>query len=198
MRLLTVSCLWSPAQTKEAKWGRTPPSPKRDHAHTNNHRDNPGSPGSPGSPGEPGVPAVHLKASRGHVEPLNVCFLSSLKCLLIKEFKQFRLQQLKYECVSEGGQQGALVLHDKHAWGCTDQSAVCSAGEGSRGAGRDDSLVVSFICKVGHTGGGGLHHTESQCILVTHVLLLLFSFLQLHPKKGNFLVPEAKALGLPV
>lgn len=93
MRLLTVSCLRSPAQTKEAKfskWGTTPPSPRRDHAHTNNHRDNPGSPGSPGnpgspgSPGEPGVPAVHLKATRGRVEPLNVCFLSSLKFPLSK------------------------------------------------------------------------------------------------------------------
>lgn len=45
-----------------------------------------------------------------------------------------------------------------------------SPGESSRGADpddRDNSLVVSFVCK-------------------------------LHPRKGNFLVPEAKALGLPI
>lgn len=76
-----------------AKQARTPPSPRRDQALINNHKDNPGSPGSPGSPGE--------------------------------------------------------------------------SSRGAGADGRDDSLVVSFVCK-------------------------------LHPKKGNFLVPEAKALGLPV
>lgn len=59
------------------------------------------------------------------------------------------------------------------------------------GSGRDASLLVAFVCKVtsslllGSLWGGSSH-------------LLLCLSLQLHPKKGNFLVPEARALGLPV
>lgn len=63
-------------------------------------------------------------------------------------------------------------------------------------ASRDPSLVVAYICKVGI-----IDFSSNMVYVCTKENCLIFNYhtpLQLHPKKGNFLVAQAKELGLPV
>lgn len=77
---------------------------------------------------------------------------------------------------------------------CFRQVCDVSANVGSA----DASLVVAFVCKVNKCAAP-VGSVENRLVLWrTFSHHLLHFWLQLHPKKGNFLVPQARELGLPV
>lgn len=165
---LTVSCLHSSAQVRAEKLStksgrssppRSPPSPRMDDIHANNRGD------SPGSPGE-SRRRLSWKPE-GH-ETTRATSLSRTEAEILNSSKNHLNHWVWFRWM--------LWSHNENHCGNEELSNVFSTERVFHVAGRDASLVVAFICKVGHL----CCDVVILCVRYTgrsflsHVLLLYF------------------------